>query len=92
MRDRYDDDNRETDDRRTAALMGLAVVLSLAVAAVVLVRDLGKESKARRLFDVGANKLRPDRGLAAALTAIPMRRFAHRSATVAGMDTDHVNL
>ncbi|HXC13169.1 MAG TPA: hypothetical protein VNV39_10045 [Stellaceae bacterium] len=45
MRDRYDDDNRETDDRRTAALMGLAVVLSLAVAAVVLVRDLGKESK-----------------------------------------------
>ena len=45
MRDRYDDDNRETDDRRTAALMGLAVVLSLALAAVVLVRDLGKESK-----------------------------------------------
>ena len=45
MRDRYDDDNRETDDRRTAALMGLAVVLSLAVATVVLVRDLGKESK-----------------------------------------------
>lgn len=45
MRDRYDDDNRETDDRRTAALMGLAVVLSLAVAAILLVRDLGKESK-----------------------------------------------
>ena len=45
MRDRYEDDNRETDDRRTAALMGLAVVLSLAVAAIVLVRDLGKESK-----------------------------------------------
>jgi hypothetical protein len=45
MRDRYEDDNRETDDRRTAALMGLAVVLSLAVAAILLVRDLGKESK-----------------------------------------------
>lgn len=45
MRDRYDDENRETDDRRTAALMGLAVVLSLAVAGIVLVRDLGKESK-----------------------------------------------
>ena len=45
MRDRYEDDNRETDDRRTAALMGLAVVLSLAVAAILLVRDLGKELK-----------------------------------------------
>lgn len=45
MRSRYDDDDHETDDRRTAALMGLAVVLSLALAGVVLVRDLGKESK-----------------------------------------------
>ena len=45
MRNRYDDEHRETDDRRTAALMGLAVVLSLAIAGVVLVRDLGKESR-----------------------------------------------
>jgi hypothetical protein len=44
MRDR-DKDSRETDDRRTAALMGLAIVLSLAVAGVVLMRDLGKEAK-----------------------------------------------
>ena len=44
MRNRYDNE-READDRRTAALMGLAVVLSLAIAGVVLVRDLGKESK-----------------------------------------------
>jgi hypothetical protein len=44
MRNRYDSDDHESDDRRTAALMGLVVVLSLAIAGVVLVRDLGKES------------------------------------------------
>jgi hypothetical protein len=44
MRNRYQND-RESDDRRTAALMGLALVLSLAIAGVVLVRDLGRESK-----------------------------------------------
>jgi hypothetical protein len=44
MRNRSEDD-RESDDRRTAALMGLAIVLSLALAGVVLVRDLGKEAK-----------------------------------------------
>lgn len=44
MRNRYEEE-RESDDRRTAALMGLAIVLSLALAGVVLVRDLGKEAK-----------------------------------------------
>jgi hypothetical protein len=44
MRDRYEDD-RDSDDRRTAALMGLAVVLSLAIAGVVLVRDLSSAAK-----------------------------------------------
>jgi hypothetical protein len=44
MRNRFDDD-RESDDRRTAALMGLAIVLSLAIAGIVLIRDLGKEAK-----------------------------------------------
>ncbi len=44
MRDR-DEDSRETDDRRTAALMGLAIVLSLAIAGMVLMRDLGQEAK-----------------------------------------------
>ena len=41
----HKDHDRETDDRRTAALMGLAVVLGLAVAGIVLVRDLGEKSK-----------------------------------------------
>jgi hypothetical protein len=45
MRNRYENDDHESDDRRTAALMGLIVVLSLAIAGVVLVRDLGQESK-----------------------------------------------
>jgi hypothetical protein len=44
MRNRYEDD-READDRRTNALIGLALVLSLAIAGVVLVRDLGKAAK-----------------------------------------------
>ena len=45
MSKRFEDDDRETDDRRTAALMGLVIVLSLAIAGVVLIRDLGAESK-----------------------------------------------
>jgi hypothetical protein len=38
MRER-DDDNRE-EARRTAALMGFAVILMLAIAGVVLVREI----------------------------------------------------
>lgn len=45
MRNPFEDDEREADDRRTAALMGLAVVLALAVAGILLVRDLGEKSK-----------------------------------------------
>jgi hypothetical protein len=44
MSKRFEDDDRETDDRRTAALMGLVIVLALAIAGVVLVRDLRAES------------------------------------------------
>jgi hypothetical protein len=45
MRNPFEDDEREADDRRTAALMGLAIVLALALAGIVLVRDLGEKSK-----------------------------------------------
>jgi hypothetical protein len=44
MSKRFENDDRETDDRRTAALMGLVIVLALAIAGVVLVRDLRAES------------------------------------------------
>ena len=45
MRNPFEDDERKADDRRTAALMGLAIVLALALAGIVLVRDLGEKSK-----------------------------------------------
>jgi hypothetical protein len=45
MRNPFEEDERAADDRRTAALMGLAVVLALAVAGIVLVRDLGEKSR-----------------------------------------------
>jgi hypothetical protein len=43
MNDRSGDD-RDADERRTMALMGLIVILSLAIVGVLLVRQLGKES------------------------------------------------
>jgi hypothetical protein len=45
MNKRYGDGDRETEERRTAALIGLIIVLALAIAGVVLIRDLGQESK-----------------------------------------------
>ena len=38
-------DEQEDETRRTAALMGLIVILVLAIAGVVLVRDLGDKSR-----------------------------------------------
>jgi hypothetical protein len=45
MDHRLRNSDRETDDRRTAALMGLVIVLVLAIAGIVLVRDLAAESE-----------------------------------------------
>ncbi len=48
MRNRYGgggERDEETDERRRAALIGLIIVLALAIAGVVLIRDLGAESK-----------------------------------------------
>jgi hypothetical protein len=42
---RFGDSEREADQRRTGALLGLIVILSLAIAGVVLVRELGNESR-----------------------------------------------
>jgi hypothetical protein len=42
--DRPGDDREADANRRTAALAGLAIILALAVAAVLLVRELRKES------------------------------------------------
>jgi hypothetical protein len=43
--DRFGNSDREADDRRTSALIGLIIILSLAIVGIVLVRELGKESK-----------------------------------------------
>jgi hypothetical protein len=45
MSDRFGNIDREADERRTAALIGLVVILSLAIVGVVLVRELGEKSK-----------------------------------------------
>ncbi|HZT88257.1 MAG TPA: hypothetical protein VFA12_09820 [Stellaceae bacterium] len=39
------DEHDDGEARRTAALMGFIVILSLAIAGVTLVRQLGKESR-----------------------------------------------
>jgi len=39
------DSERETEERRTSALIGLIIVLALAIAGVVLIRDLGREAR-----------------------------------------------
>jgi hypothetical protein len=45
MNNRFGNSERETDERRTGALLGLIVILSLAIVGVVLVRQLVAESK-----------------------------------------------
>lgn len=45
MDERAEDADREADRRRTAALIGLIIILALAIASLLLVRELGKESK-----------------------------------------------
>jgi hypothetical protein len=45
MNHRFGDGDRETDERRTAALIGLIICLALAIAGVLLIRDLGQESR-----------------------------------------------
>ncbi len=45
MNNQWGDSDRETDERRTSALIGLIICLALAIAGIVLIRDLGRESK-----------------------------------------------
>lgn len=59
MRNRYEDHDQEADDRRTAALMGLVVVLALALAGIVLVRDLGKEAQLEDCLMMGRTNCAP---------------------------------
>jgi hypothetical protein len=45
MSDRFGNSDLEADQRRTSALIRRIVILSLAIVGIVLVRELGKESK-----------------------------------------------
>ncbi len=45
MNKRLGESDRVTDERRTSALLGLIIVLALAIAGVILIRDLGQESR-----------------------------------------------
>ena len=89
MPDRFDDD-RESDDRRTAALMGLAIVLSLAIAGIVLIRDLGKEAKLEDCLMSGRTNCAPIE-LPHNRFQYGVRRFA-RSREAAAMDSNRQNL
>ena len=49
----------EDSERRTAALMGFIVILVLAIAGVVLVRELGKKSKLEDCLMAGRRNCAP---------------------------------
>jgi len=45
MKSSSEDGDREADDRRSAALIGLIIILALAIAGVLLVRELREKSR-----------------------------------------------
>lgn len=45
MKSGSEDGDQETDERRSAALIGLIIILALAIAGVVLVRELRERSR-----------------------------------------------
>jgi hypothetical protein len=52
-------DNRDDAARRTAALMGFIVILVLAIAGVVLVRELAKKSSLEDCLMAGRHNCAP---------------------------------
>jgi hypothetical protein len=59
MSHRFGDGDREADERRTAALIGLIVILSLAILGIVLVRELAKKSKLEDCLMAGRTNCAP---------------------------------
>jgi len=45
MNNRSEDDDSEADQRRSAALIGLIIILTLAIAGVLLVRELRNKAR-----------------------------------------------
>lgn len=59
MEDRSSEGDDDGDQRRTAALVGLAVILVLAIAAILLVRELRKESNLEDCLMSGRHNCAP---------------------------------
>lgn len=59
MNEQSDHDNEGHIDRRPVALIGLIVILALAILAVVLVRELGKQSKLQDCLMSGRTNCAP---------------------------------
>ena len=59
MNDRFGNSDSDDDQRRTSALLGLIVILSLAIVGIVLVRELGKESKLEDCLMSGRSNCAP---------------------------------
>jgi hypothetical protein len=53
MNEPSDPDDDESNDRRSVGLIGLVVVLVLGILAVVLIRELGRQSKVQDCLMAG---------------------------------------
>ena len=56
---RLSHDHHEDADRRTAALMGFAVILLLAIAGVILVREIGRTMRIEDCLMAGRRNCAP---------------------------------
>ena len=59
MEDRSGESDGDGDERRTAALVGLVVILALAIAAILLVRELRNESSLEDCLMSGRHNCAP---------------------------------
>jgi hypothetical protein len=59
MNEPSDPDDDESNDRRSVGLIGLVVVLVLGILAVVLVRELGRQSKVQDCLMAGRTNCAP---------------------------------
>jgi hypothetical protein len=76
MKSSSEDGNRETDERRSAALIGLIIVLALAIAGVVLVRELREKSRLEDCLMSGRTNCAP--------IEAPLRRLCRFGTTGCG--------
>jgi hypothetical protein len=66
MKSSSEDGDREADERRSAALIGLIIILALAIAGVLLVRELRERSRLEDCLMSGRTNCAP--------IEVPLRR------------------